>query len=167
MSGRMFIARLRLRLRQRGAELFRRFRYHVVTLACLALICSFSTPSFAGLFECTDATGARVFTDRPAQLRHCTPLSVNTTPTTSPVPQASAPLPSQQTLPMAIDPPPAPFLAQPNPGTQALNAPQTPPVTAQPCAPGYNPLNPFAAPPCQAVESPPTPSPSPVGGIQP
>jgi hypothetical protein len=116
--------------------------------------------TFGGLFECTDASGSRVFTDRPAQLRRCMPFSVNSTPASSPAPQASAARPYQETLPMAIDPPPMPFSGQPDSAPQPIVTPEQPPTADQSCMPGYNPLNPLAAPPCFQQAQPPTAPPT-------
>jgi len=131
-----------------------------VMIAGFLLLVMLPASTFGGLFECTDASGGRVFTDRPAQLRHCAPLSVNSTPASSPAPQASAARPYQETLPMAIDPPPMPFSGQSDPAPQPIVTPEQPPTADQPCMPGYNPLNPLAAPPCFQQAQPPTSPPT-------
>src|SRR5687768_15265295 len=73
--------------------------------------------ALGGLYECTDGSGSRIFTDRPAQLQRCSPLSTNHSPGNQPTPNQVSPtagsLPYQNALPAAIDPPPAPFTASP------------------------------------------------------
>ncbi|MBK5282671.1 MAG: DUF4124 domain-containing protein [Nitrospiraceae bacterium] len=130
---------------------------HICTVVIAAFVWVWMIPSSTagGLFECADASGARVFTDRPAQLRRCTPLSVNSAPASSPAPQASTARPYQETLPMSIDPPPLPFFAQPVPPPQPIATPQQPPTADPHCMPGINPLNPLAAPPCFQQAQPP------------
>lgn len=164
MNGRMVkkgsVTRSRLRFRLSGNMTEQFLLTGAVMIAGTTFLLLLPASTFGGLFECTDGSGARVFTDRPAQLRRCTPLSVNSAPASSPAPQAATAHPYQETLPMAIDPPPPPFLGQPDPTEQPSGAPQQPPAAVQPCMPGYNPLNPFSAPPCfqqaQPSAAPPT-----------
>ena len=164
MNGRMVkkgsVTRSRLRFRLSGNVTEQSLLTGAVMMAGMTFLLLLPASTFGGLFECTDGSGARVFTDRPAQLRRCTPLSVNSAPASSPAPQAATAHPYQETLPMAIDPPPPPFLSQPDPAAQPSGAPQPPPAAVQPCMPGYNPLNPLAAPPCFQQTQPPAAPPS-------
>jgi len=115
----------------------------------IAIICLSSfihSSALAGLYECTDGAGSRIFTDRPAQLQRCSPLPMNPSPSGQPSPMA-APMPYQNALPATIDPPPAPFTAPLDHSTAA----PSPTVVPQPCTPGFNPLNPLSAPPCHQI----------------
>jgi hypothetical protein len=104
--------------------------------------------ALGGLYECTDGSGSRIFTDRPAQLQRCTPLPTNHSSGNQTTPNQVSPtagsIPYQNALPAAIDPPPAPFTASPDNPTSTPNVMQS-------CMPGLNPLNPLAAPPCHQV----------------
>jgi hypothetical protein len=110
----------------------------------ICLPCFIHSSALGTLYECSDGSGSRIFTDRPAQLQRCSPLPANQ-PSSSPAPQMAAPIPYQNALPAAIDPPPAPFTA---PSDQSTAAPGSSQMAPQPCTPGFNPLNPLAAPPC-------------------
>ena len=128
-------------------------------------VASVESPSvaFAAVYECRDATGRTVLTNKPRSLHKCEMRIQGTAspPMSSarPSPPSYTPLPP--TLPpenqwTSIDP-----LSSPHP-----RAPSSPSPSA-PCARGFNPLNPLSAPPCvqsdqpgtQPPEASPTPSP--------
>lgn len=116
----------------------------LLMLASICLPCLIYSSAVGALYECTDGSGSRIFTDRPAQLQRCTPMPASQA---SPIqaPQVATPVPYQNALPAAIDPPPAPFTVQPDSSAMPSGSVQ---VAPQPCTPGFNPLNPLAAPPC-------------------
>lgn len=60
----------------------------------------------APLFRCREASGATVFTDSPAQLPQCTPVTLDTLPALS-IPAAPPPPPAES-LPLPPAPPPGP-----------------------------------------------------------
>jgi uncharacterized protein DUF4124 len=116
----------------------------LVMVAIVCLSCFTHSSAVGALYECTDGSGSRIFTDRPAQLQRCTAMPTNQS-SSAQAPQVAAPVPYQNALPATIDPPPAPFTA---PADRSTPPPGSVPVVPQPCTPGFNPLNPLAAPPC-------------------
>jgi hypothetical protein len=119
----------------------------VLIVSSMCLPCFVHSSALGALYECTDGSGSRVFTDRPAQLQRCSVLPTNQSSTTQ-APQTATPIPYQNALPAAIDPPPAPFTVHPESSATPPGHSQT---VTQPCMPGFNPLNPLAAPPCHHV----------------
>jgi hypothetical protein len=131
-------------------------------------VASVESPSVAvaAVYECRDATGRTVLTNRPRSLHHCEMRIQGTASVLPPPMNSDRPSPPSYTpLPptlypedqwTSIDP-----LSAPNPV-----APSSPSPSA-PCARGFNPLNPLSAPPCvrsdqsgaQRPVAPPTPSP--------
>jgi hypothetical protein len=117
------------------------------------------SPAWAAIYECRDATGKTVLTDRPKGLHNCemrskgtasalTPSDASPTPQVSP-PPISSDRPSPP--PDAPLPPPLPTDTQgasigshpaPNPGTSSSSS------SPQPCSLGLNSLNPMSGPPC-------------------
>lgn len=115
------------------------------------------------LHQCQDSSGRVIFTDSPAQLHSCRPVSSGgvqeiTAPHSSyalpHVPRASPPPPSvPDSLPAVtmsmegtVPPPPT------DPSTRTTHDPTKippPAALASYCRPGFNPLNPFGAPPCR------------------
>jgi uncharacterized protein DUF4124 len=128
------------------------FTAHILMIVVgLSLPCFIHSSALGGLYECTDGSGSLIFTDRPAQLQRCKPLSAtqsSSSPQATPMPPV--PMPYQNALPATIDPPPAPFTA-PLDHSMAQGS-QT---VQQPCTPGVNPLNPLAAPPCHQIPAQP------------
>ena len=156
-------------------------------VAGLAVLLVVAPAARATIYQCLDASGAKVLTDTPAQLKNCTALSAGpTTPATRPPaavqdPAAAAPL----VAPTPVSPPGAPpFPAAPrSPSTVSTMPPSDPtesepppgaddeippsgqaPPSIQPCRPGVNPLSPFGSancppsvPPAVAAPTPKTP----------
>lgn len=117
------------------------------------------------LYRCVTDTEGTIYTDNPAQLDQCAPITASgavtslATVSSGGPPAGTPPTPSPVT-----QPPPEPTVVISPPGT----APQTidvPPSnvapSALPCPIGMNPLNPFSAPPCPPAE------PIPVGTVTP
>lgn len=119
----------------------------------------------AGLYECRDESGASIYTDSPAQLNRCQPVTRSGTsrlglvggthPSSPPAPSVVAPEPIT-----AFPPSAAPSPMTPDSGSSAI-APTRGLVPSsaypglvngssegQPCIPGINPLNPLGGPPC-------------------
>ena len=118
-------------------------------------VVSVEFPSFAwaAVYECRDATGKTVLTDRPRSLRNCEMRSKGTasalTPPISsdrPSPPPNSPLPP--TLPPEYEETSIDSLSAPNP--RSLSSPSP----SAPCARGLNPLNPLSAPPCVQSDQP-------------
>ncbi|MGH7168340.1 MAG: hypothetical protein ACREII_07385 [Nitrospiraceae bacterium] len=140
-------------------------------VAGLAVLVVVPLSARATIYQCLDASGAKVLTDTPAQLKNCTALSAGpTTPTTrtpstvqeqaagspplAPTPMAppsAPPFPAVPRSPSAVStmPPSDPTEAELPPGADDELPPsgQTPP-SIQPCRPGVNPLSPFGSVNC-------------------
>ena len=156
-------------------------------VAGLAVLVVVAPAARATIYQCLDASGAKVLTDTPAQLRNCTALSAGpTTPSTGPLgtvqeraagspPLASTPMappgappsPAVPRSPSTVStmPPSDPTESEPPPGADDELPPsgQTPP-SIQPCRQGVNPLSPFGSvncppslPPAVAAPTPKTP----------
>ena len=116
-----------------------------------------SETTAASLYRCVTATEGTVYTDNPAQLEQCAPITASGAVTSlstvsSGGPPTGAP-PDPLSMPQAL---PDPTVVMPPPGSppQAIDMP--PPSaspTSQPCPVGMNPLNPFSAPPCPTAEA--------------
>jgi hypothetical protein len=117
-------------------------------------------PTWAAVYQCLDAAGKTVLTNRPSELHNCQVLSEGTD--SAPTPPAPNTTPQVSTPPMSSDITPAPPYAPPMPPNRpadtqgasvgSLPAPN-PGVSSslsppQPCSRGLNPLNPLSAPPC-------------------
>ena len=100
-------------------------------LACIVFSLSLFGWDFslseAALFECTDGSGVRVFTDRPAQLLHCIPLSPSHSTPSLPAQQTPTPNFEQQIIQPTIDPSHRGFLSRQNEPPQTnFSLPQPP-----------------------------------------
>lgn len=106
-------------------------------------------PAWAAVYQCLDAAGKTVLTDRPTGLHNCHVLSEGTASALmSPGPNALPQLPPQNAPLIPSNQPPdspgPPIGSLPQPNTAA----PSPPPSAQPCLRGVNPLNPLTTPPC-------------------
>lgn len=104
--------------------------------------------AWAAVYECRDATGKTVLTDRPRSSHNCKMRSKGT-------PSAlTSPISSDRSFPLPPAMPPEyqetsiDTLSTPNPRASSLPSPSTP------CARGFNPLNPLSAPPCVQSDQP-------------
>jgi hypothetical protein len=144
----------------------------LIWMAGAAVLVIAPSSARATIYECLDASGAKVLTDTPAQLKNCTPLSAGPmTPSTRPpgavqeraagspplaptpmAPPSAPPFPAVPRSPSTVStmPPSDPTEADPPPGADDELPPsgQTPP-SIQPCRPGVNPLDPFGSVNCQ------------------
>lgn len=109
------------------------------------------------LFRCVTDTEGTIYTDNPAQLEHCSPItasgavtSLATVPSGSPLPGAF-PTP----LPMTQAPPEPTVVISPADSSPAMIAAPPPEAAPSPlpCPVGMNPLNPFSAPPCPTADA--------------
>ena len=117
-------------------------------------------PTWAAVYQCRDAAGKNVLTNRPSQLNNCHVLIEETAST--PTPAAAITTPQILPPPMNSDIPPTPPTAPPLPpnrqvDTQGSSSGSLPPANpgasssrspVQPCSRGLNPINPLSAPPC-------------------
>ena len=107
--------------------------------------------SWATLYQCTDASGAQIFTDSPTQLEKCTPMkpSIAAKPPSRSSPPKRAPRTrrSQQVRP-------APPAQRTQPSAERKVRPRRKqPEAAQRCANPINPLNPLLSIPCGQPET--------------
>jgi hypothetical protein len=115
--------------------------------------------TWAEVYQCFDAAGETVLTNKPSQLHNCRMLSEGTASALTPPEARTSPQVSSPPIPSP--PPYVPLMPPTNPGASSLPSPPAP------CARGLNPLNPLSAPPCvrsdqsgaQAPGAAPTPSP--------
>ena len=94
-------------------------------------------PTWAEVYQCRDAAGKPVLTNRLDGLNHCRLLSRDANPVANPPALNQPPQGPIPPINSDVSPPPAANLAAP---------PSIP--SAQPCLRGVNPLNPLTAPPC-------------------
>lgn len=133
----------------------RRTRYHRIhcgqmyySVLSVVLLSSLLGPkslslTWAAVYECVDAGGKPLLTNKPAQLHNCHLLSENTIPELAPAEASMSP--QVPPSPRNADAPEVPYM------------PSNPPV---PCVRGVNPLNPLSNPPCtQPPDVVPTPVP--------
>ena len=156
-------------------------------VAGLAVLLVVLPAARATIYQCLDASGAKVLTDTPAQLKNCTALSAGPTmpgmrppaavqepaagaPSLAPTPAVPVGAPSIPSVPhppaaVSTMPPSDPTETEPPPGADDELPPsgETPP-SIQPCRPGVNPLSPFGSvncppsvPPAVAAPTPKTP----------
>ena len=153
-------------------------------VAGLALLVVVAPAARATIYQCLDASGAKVLTDTPAQLKNCTALSAGPTmpgmrppaavqepaagssslaPTPA-SPPGALPFPAVPRSPSTVStmPPSDPMESEPPPGADDELPPsgQEPP-NIQPCRPGVNPLNPFGSANCPPSVPPAASTPTP------
>lgn len=137
-------------------------------LLCTAADAGSPDPAKATVYQCLDAAGKTVITNKQSGFRHCQTLSDETVPVPDPVPtppvsgtmpQASTPAvnpdipplsPPLPTMPM-VPPRPPDLQGGPMSSQPAIPTPSMPPSPSspQPCSLGLNPLNPMSGPPCE------------------
>lgn len=97
--------------------------------------------TWAAVYECVDAGGKPLLTNKPVQLHNCRVLSEGTDSEVTP-PEAS-------TSPQ-VSPPPI----RPDKPSPPSHVPPMPSNLPTPCPPGLNPLNPLSTPPCVRSDEP-------------
>jgi hypothetical protein len=126
----------------------------------LGLLFADNEATAGSLYRCVTSTEGTIYTDNPAQLEQCTPItasgavtSLATMPSGGPPTGTSPdPLPMAQALPD-----PTVVMSPPGSSPQTIDMP--PPSAAPnspPCPVGMNPLNPFSAPPCPTADATPS-----------
>lgn len=135
----------------------------IILLRCLALLLVLGgkTASSTSLYQCVSETEGTIYTDNPAQLESCSPITATgavTSLATSPSNHLSMTPPGE--MPLMAPLPSEPFIFRPTQYEYAtppnsLDIPQSATPNPLPCPIGLNPLNPFSAPPCQTAESAP------------
>ncbi len=123
----------------------------------LGLLLAGSETSAGALYRCVTSTEGTIYTDNPAQLEQCAPITASGAVTSlatvsSGGPPAGAP---PDPLPVTQTPSdPTASMLPPGSSPQMIDVP-SPSATSNspPCPVGLNPLNPFSAPPCPTADA--------------
>jgi hypothetical protein len=132
----------------------------ISTSLALWLLLAGSGSTAGSLYRCVTETEGIIYTDNPAQLERCSPITASgavsslATVSSGGPPTNAPPDPFPMTQAM-----PEPTVMMSPPGSQPLTIdppPPSPTGNSTPCPVGMNPLNPFSAPPCPTPEAAPT-----------
>lgn len=128
---------------------------------CILLLL-FTNASAGSLYRCVTDTAGTIYTDNPAQLEQCAPITASGAVTSLATVSSGGPPISVQADPFPMTPtPPGSTLMMPSPGSldqPIAEIPQNPAPNTPPCPMGINPLNPLSAPPCPTDDAvPPAP----------
>ena len=108
------------------------------------------------LYRCVTDTEGTIYTDNPAQLARCAPITASGAVTSLATVSSGGPPAGTATDPPSVTQiPPEPTVVMPPPGSspQTIDLPPSNVApSALPCPIGMNPLNPFSAPPCPPAE---------------
>ena len=123
----------------------------------LWLLLASNEAAAGSLYRCVTETEGTIYTDNPAQLEQCSPITASgavTSLATGPAGNTSAgafPAP----LPMTQPPPEPTVVLSPAEWSPAMIAAPPPDVAPSPlpCPVGMNPLNPFSPPPCPNADA--------------
>lgn len=123
------------------------------------LLLAGSGVSAGSLYRCVSVTEGTIYTDNPAQLEHCAPITMSGAVTSlasvSSGGPPMAPLPEPPSMAPAQPDHPA-VMPSPNEADQTIaGVPQNAEPTSSRCPVGVNPLNPLSAPPCPTDEAAP------------
>lgn len=135
-----------------------RLRTIAVSLSLtLWLLLAGSEATAGSLYRCVTDTEGTIYTDNPAQLEQCTPITASGAVTSlATVSSGGAPAGTLPDPPQITPPPPEPTVVISPLGSspQTIDVPPSNAVpNPPPCPVGMNPLNPFNAPPCPPAES--------------
>lgn len=132
------------------------------SLTFLWVLCIGGEAYAGSLYRCVTDREGIIYTDNPAQLDSCAPItasgavtSLATVPSDGP-PAGTPPNPSPMT-----QVPPEPTVIMSPPGSAPQTTDVLPPSVAPnalPCPVGMNPLNPLSGPPCPPAEPVPAPT---------
>ena len=136
-----------------------RVHHHVSMALILSSVVSGNSPypTWAEVYQCFDATGKTVLTNRSLQLHNCHVLSEGTASALTPREASTSPQVSSPPQYVPFMPPNLPTdvqgaligsLPAPNLGASSSSSPPAP------CARGLNPLNPLSTPPCFRSDQP-------------
>lgn len=129
-------------------------RFSLSLLSGVIIVASMASDPAAGtsLYRCVTETEGTIYTDNPAQLEPCAPITASGAVTSLATVSSGGPPISPQTESL----PPTPTVVMPPPGSSPSTLAAAPPSFAPnplPCPVGINPLNPFTNPPCPAAEA--------------
>lgn len=137
------------------------------SLALWLLLADSEAPA-GSLYRCVTETEGTIYTDNPAQLERCAPITASgavtslATVSSGGPPAGTPPNPSPMT-----QVPPEPTVVVSPPGSAPQTTDVLPPSVAPnalPCPVGMNPLNPFSAPSCPPAETVPAATITPPSG---
>jgi len=125
----------------------------------LGLLLASSETTAGSLYRCVTNNEGTIYTDNPAQLEQCSPITASGAVTSLATVSSGGP-------PTGAPPDPLPMTQMPPDTTVMMPPPGSPPPTidapppntmpnSQPCPVGLNPLNPFSAPPCPTTDATP------------
>lgn len=130
----------------------------VILLLTSGMWVHFPSITWASVYQCVDHTGRRVLTNRTAGLRNCHIILESATGESKPgagkKPKASSLPTDDGTSPPYIDTPPPATVFPNDPPMPWMNTSPGDTSSAQPCAPGFNPLNPMSTAPCAQADDP-------------
>lgn len=134
------------------------YGYAIVRGVCVTLILtntlwlSIPTSTWASVYKCVDQAGRSVLTNRKAGFLSCRVILEDATGEskagTGKKPKSASPPTDDGTMPSFTDSPPLPTVFPNDPPLPWMNTPPSDASSAQPCAPGFNPLNPMSSAPC-------------------
>ena len=123
----------------------------------LWLLLADSQATADSLYRCVTETEGIIYTDNPAQLEQCTPITASGAVTSlATVSSDGPPTPRPPDPPPMTQPPPEPAVVISPQGSAPQTTDVPPPSagpTTPPCPVGVNPLNPLSAPPCPPAET--------------
>lgn len=121
------------------------------------LLLTGSEAAAGSLYRCVTETEGTIYTDNPAQLEQCAPITASGAVTSlATVSSGSPPIGAPPDLPPLTQAPSEPTVTilppESFPSTITA-APSSAAPNPLPCPDGINPLNPFSAPPCPAADA--------------
>lgn len=134
------------------------FCHALVRVVCVALVLTNAVwlgipiSTWATVYKCVDQAGRSVLTNRKAGLQSCRVILEDATGEpksgVGKKPKHVNPPTDEGMMPSFTDTPPPPMVFPNDPPVPSMNMPPSETSSTQPCAPGFNPLNPMSTAPC-------------------
>lgn len=150
-----------------NAHIRRSYSHAIVHMACVfslfasGIVAGLPSSTWASVYTCVDGTGKTVLTNRTTGFKNCHILLESATGESksgSGKKSKNASQPTDDGMPSSFtDPAPPPMEFPNDPLRPWMSSPPGDTSSAQPCAPGFNPLNPMSTTPCPQSDEPPTP----------
>lgn len=122
----------------------------------LWLLLTGSETTASSLYRCVTDREGTIYTDNPAQLEQCAPITPSGAVTSlATVSSGGPPAGTPPDPPPMTQAPPEPTVVMSPPGSLPQTIDVPPPSAAPnplPCPDGINPLNPYSAPPCPTAD---------------
>lgn len=126
----------------------------------VVLLLAGSEATAGSLYRCVTDHEGTIYTDNPAQLEQCAPITASGAVTSlATVSSGGPPAGAPPDPPPMMQAPPEPTIVMSPPGSSPQTIDVPPPSAAPnplPCPEGINPLNPYSAPPCPAADAAPS-----------